>query len=90
MNRNNQNRKNNNYFRDFYPEEKVKEKLEKKELFKSSLEYNEDRNEWFVVKEDKKRVYIKAEYDRNRALKGDKVVVEIDPKNIHHGKINYI
>jgi len=82
MDKNNRNYRNNSYFRDFYSEDKVKSKLEKKELVKGTL-INEG-HKWFVEINHKK-IYINSEKDRNRAFNNDSVVVEIDPKNKESG-----
>jgi len=87
MDKNNRNFRNNSYFRDFYSEDKVKSKLEKKELVKGTL-INEG-HKWFV-EVDHKKIYINSEKDRNRAFNKDSVVVEVDPKNKESGRIVYI
>ncbi|ORX43377.1 RNB-domain-containing protein [Piromyces finnis] len=88
MNKNNSKR--NNYYRDFYPENIVKEKLRKKELEEGILEYNEKRGEWLIVSEENKKIIIKTENECNRAIVGDKVVVECNPTNKRFGRVVFI
>jgi len=81
MDRRKSNRR-DNYYRDFYNEKDVEDKIKNNELIKGEL--INDGTKWFVNNNNNK-IYINTDKDRNRAFDGDLVAVEINLKNKNEG-----
>lgn len=88
MDRHRNNNRRDNYYRDFYNEKDVEDRLKKNELIKGTL-IIEGYNKCFV-KNGNEKINIETDKDRNRAFNGDIVVIEKDPKNKNRGIKIYI
>ncbi|XP_075225810.1 DIS3-like exonuclease 2 [Lycorma delicatula] len=71
-------------FNNYLTEEEVKAGLENKTLFEGYFRINRKNNSlaYVITKKEKKKIFLKDLYSRNRALDGDVVVVKILEENV--------